>query len=48
MPEGAVVVDTSELTFDEVVDALERAVRDRVPVGTRSGAVARGAGTARP
>ena len=48
MPEGAVVVDTSELTFDEVVDALERAVRDRVPVDTRSGAVARGAGTARP
>jgi cytidylate kinase len=48
MPEGAVVVDTSELTFDEVVDALERAVRARVHVETRSGAFARGAGTARP
>ena len=47
MPEGAVVVDTSELSFDEVVDALERAVRVRVPVDTRSGAMARGAGTAR-
>lgn len=48
MPAGAVVVDTSELSFDEVVDALERAVRDRVPFDSRSGAVARGAGTAQP
>ncbi len=48
MPEGAVVVDTSELTFDEVVDALERAVRDRVRVDARPGALARGAGTSQP
>lgn len=48
MPEGAVVVDTSELSFDEVVDALERAVRGRVQVDTRSGALARGAGTGLP
>ena len=48
MPAGAVVVDTSALTFDQVVDALERAVRDRVTLDTRSGAVARGAGTLRP
>ncbi len=47
MPEGAVVVDTSEMTFDEVVNALERAVRDRVKFDSRSAAAARGAGTAR-
>jgi len=37
-PPGAVEVDTSEMTFDEVIDALERLTRQRAPAGALAGA----------
>ncbi len=40
-PDGAIDVDTSELTFDESLDVLESIVRDQAPHGALEGAANR-------
>ncbi len=43
-PRGSVDIDTSALGFDEVLDRLERAVRERVPRGVLEGVCGDGRG----